>query len=78
MWLWRKLFGLNKLLLAKIVIHTNLTNEEVSDLRLKKNFKLSYQERMRKAFELMKLSILFSKKDKIIFKKGIRINGRFI
>ena len=64
--------------MAKIVIHTNLTNEEVSDLRLKKNFKLSYQERMRKAFDLMKLSILFSKKDKIIFKKRIRINGRFI
>lgn len=59
--------------MAQIIIHNNLTVEEINEKRLFEDFNLSYKERMNKAFKLMRLAILFSKKDKTIFKKGIII-----
>ena len=54
--------------MAKIIIHKDLTVEQVNENRLFEDFKLSHKERMHKAFDLMKLAKLFSKK------AGIRIN----
>jgi len=57
--------------MAKIIIHNNLSVEQINDNRLFEDFKLTHKERMNKAFNLMKLAILFSNKDKTTFKKGI-------
>ena len=57
--------------MARIIIHRDLTMEEINEKRLFEDFNLTYEERMRKAFQLMRLSILFSKKEKSTFKKGI-------
>ncbi len=70
MWLWRKFFGLK---MAHIIIHTNLTVEQINEQRLFEDFKLTHKERMNKAFKLMRLSIFFSQKDKTTFKKGLLI-----
>ncbi len=59
--------------MARIIIHNNLTVEQINEQRLFEDFKLTHKERMNKAFKLMQLSILFSKKDKSVFKKGILI-----
>jgi hypothetical protein len=59
--------------MARIIIHTNKTNEEVNEARLLADFNRSYEERMHKAFQLMKLALLFSEKNKKPFKKGIII-----
>lgn len=61
--------------MAKIIIHNNLTVEEINDQRLFEDFKLTHRERMNKAFKLMRLAIMFSKKDKSAFKKGILIKA---
>ncbi len=68
--LWR-IFQCVKM--ARIIIHNNLTVEQINEQRLFEDFKLTHKERMNKAFKLMKLSILFLKKDKPAFKKGILI-----
>jgi hypothetical protein len=60
--------------MAKIIIHKNATVEEINEKRLFEDFNLSHKERMIKAFKLMRLAILFSQKDKTVFKKGIIIN----
>lgn len=59
--------------MAKIIIHKNLTVEEINDQRLLEDFKMSHKERISKAFKLMQLAIMFSQKDKTKFKKGILI-----
>lgn len=59
--------------MAKIIIHNNLTVEEINEKRLFEDFKLSHKERISKAFKLMQLAIMFSQKDKTKFKKGILI-----
>ena len=59
--------------MAQIIIHNNLTIEELNEKRLFDDFKLTHKERMNKAFKLMRLSILFSQKDKSTFKKRIII-----
>ncbi len=59
--------------MAKIIIHKDLTVEELNEKRLFDDFKLTHKERMNKAFKLMKLALLFSQKDKTTFKKGIII-----
>ena len=60
--------------MAQIIIHNNLTTEQLSEQRLVDGFKLTHKERISKAFQLMRLAILFSQKDKSTFKKGIMIN----
>jgi hypothetical protein len=62
--------------MAQIIIHNNLTVEELNEKRLFDDFNLTYRERVNKAFKLMRLAILFSQKDKTTFKKGILINKR--
>lgn len=62
--------------MAQIIIHNNLTVEELNEKRLFDDFNLTYSERVNKAFKLMRLAILFSQKDKTTFKKGILINKR--
>ena len=58
--------------MARIVIHQNKTKEEVEETRLRENFALSHEERVKKMFDLMRLGLLF-KKDKGPFKKQINI-----
>ena len=62
--------------MAQIIIHNKLTIEEINEKRLFDDFKLTYHERINKAFKLMRLAILFSQKDKTTFKKGILINKK--
>jgi hypothetical protein len=57
--------------MAKIIIHNNLSVDEINEKRLFEDFSMSHKQRMNKAFELMKLSILFSKFSNKEFKKGI-------
>lgn len=59
--------------MVSIIIHNNLTVEQINEQRLFEDFKLTHKERMDKAFKLMRLSIMFSQKDKSVFKKGISI-----
>ncbi len=59
--------------MTKIIIHKGLTVDEINDQRLFEDFKLTHRERMKKAFKLMRLAIMFSQKDKSAFKKGILI-----
>ena len=61
--------------MARIIIHNNLTVEQINEQRLFNDFNLTHKERMSKAFKLMKLSLLFSQKDKTQFKKGIIIKA---
>jgi hypothetical protein len=58
--------------MARIIIHNDLTLEEINEKRLFEDFNLTHKERMNKAFKLMRLSIMFSK-NKPSFKKGISI-----
>ena len=62
--------------MAQIIIHNNLSVEELNEKRLFDDFNLTYQERINKAFKLMRLAIMFSQKDKTAFKKGILINKK--
>lgn len=59
--------------MAKIIIHKDLTVEEINDQRFFEDFKLTHKERISKAFKLMQLAVMFSQKDKTTFKKGIII-----
>lgn len=59
--------------MAHIIIHNNLTVEQINEQRLFEDFKLTHKERMNKAFKLMRLSMLFSQKNKTIVKKGLLI-----
>lgn len=59
--------------MAKIIFNKNLTVDEINENRLQADFNLSHKERMNKAFNLMKLALMFSQKDKNTFKKGIII-----
>ena len=61
--------------MAQIIIHSNLTTEQLNEKRLFDDFKLTHKERIKKAFQLMRLAILFSQKDKNTFKKGIIIKN---
>ncbi len=61
--------------MARIIIHKNLTVEELNEKRLLENFNLTYEERIKKAFDLMKVALMFSQKDKSKFKKGIIVRG---
>lgn len=47
--------------MAKIIIHNNLSVDEINEKRLFEDFSMSQKQLMNKAFELIKLSILFSK-----------------
>lgn len=60
-----------KLNMAKIIINHNSTIESTNEMRMREDLMLSHTQRIDKAFKLMRLSLLFSKKDKTIFKKGI-------
>ena len=61
--------------MAQIIIHNNLTVEQINEQRLFEDFKLTHKQRMNKAFKLMKLAMMFSQRDKTTFKKGIIIKG---
>lgn len=61
--------------MARIILHKDLSNEALNEKRLLEDFQGSYEERMHKAFQLMKLSLLFSNKDKSDFKKRIILKG---
>lgn len=45
--------------MAKLILHTEANVEGIRERRMQEDFALSYSERMKKAFELMKLSLLF-------------------
>jgi hypothetical protein len=47
--------------MGKVIIHTHPDLEAIEERRLMENLLLSPNERMKRAFELMSLSILFSK-----------------
>jgi hypothetical protein len=57
--------------MAKIIIHKHLSVEEINEQRLLDDFSMSHKQRMNKAFELMRLSMLFSKQNNMVFKKEI-------
>ena len=61
--------------MARIIIHNNLTVDQINEQRLFEDFKLTHKERMNKAFKLMKLAMMFSQKDKRTFKKGIIVKA---
>ncbi|MES2591690.1 MAG: hypothetical protein V4608_07385 [Bacteroidota bacterium] len=44
--------------MAKLILHANADVEAINERRLQENFNLTYQERMKRAFDLMKLSFL--------------------
>ncbi len=62
--------------MAKIVIHENSTIESTNEMRLVEDFKLSYNQRIEKAFKLIRLSLLFSKEGKTNFKKRILLKSK--
>jgi len=45
----------------KLILHTEPNSEAIRERRLREDFALSHQERMKKAFNLMRLSLLFKK-----------------
>jgi len=45
--------------MAKLIIHKEANPETINERRLFENFALTHAERMKKAFQLMKLSLLF-------------------
>jgi len=57
--------------MAKIIIHKHLSIDEINEQRLLDDFSKSHTQRMNKAFELMRLSMLFSKQNNMVFKKEI-------
>ena len=61
--------------MAHIIIHPASTVEELNEKRLWDDFNLTHEERMKKAFKLMRLAILFSKRDPSTFKKGITVKA---
>jgi hypothetical protein len=50
-----------KLKMAKLIIHTTADLDAIDERRLQENFALTPEERIQKAFQLMKLSLLFKK-----------------
>jgi hypothetical protein len=61
--------------MAAIIINKDLTVDEVNEKRLRRDFNLSHKERIAKAFKLMRLAILFSKRGNAKFKKRIIIKS---
>jgi hypothetical protein len=57
--------------MAKIIIHKHLSVDEINEQRLLDDFSKSHKQRMNKAFELMRLSMLFSKQNNVLYRKGI-------
>lgn len=47
--------------MAKLILHTEANIDSINDRRLSESFALTHRERMKKAFELMKLALLFKK-----------------
>lgn len=47
--------------MAKLILHTEANVDSINERRLCESFALTHGERMKKAFELMKLSLLFKK-----------------
>ena len=47
--------------MAKLILHTKADLNKVNERRLLEDFSLTPKERINKAFELMKLSLLFKK-----------------
>lgn len=45
--------------MAKLILHTTADLEAINERRLNENVALTHQQRLKKAFELMKLSLLF-------------------
>ncbi len=45
--------------MAKVILHTSSNLDAINERRLKEIFALTHQQRLKKAFELMKLSLLF-------------------
>ncbi len=45
--------------MARLILHKNTVTEHVNERRLKDFYAMDFQERMKKAFQLMRLSLLF-------------------
>ncbi|MFY9307780.1 MAG: hypothetical protein WAQ28_01905 [Bacteroidia bacterium] len=45
--------------MAKLILHTRPDLDAIKERRLQENLALTHQERLKKAFELMRLSLLF-------------------
>jgi hypothetical protein len=59
--------------MGKVIIHTHPDLEAIEERRLMENLLLSPNERMKRAFELMSLSILFSKNKILKSPQGLGI-----
>lgn len=60
--------------MGKIIIH-KLTNEELIDKRQLEFLKLSYAARFKKAIQLIKVSLLFSKENKLHYRNKIIVKS---
>jgi hypothetical protein len=56
--------------MGKLIVH-KLSNEALTEKRQMDFFKLSHQESMRKAFQLLRVAQLFSKEKPVLFGKHI-------
>ncbi len=54
-------FYSGQFIMAKLILHTNADVAAIIERRMQEDFALTYQERLKKAFELMRLSLLFKK-----------------
>lgn len=45
--------------MAKLILHTNPDIDAIKERRLRENFALTPEERLKKAFKLMRLALLF-------------------
>ena len=59
--------------MARIIFNDNTTVDAINEKRKEADFNMSYEQRIYKAFKLMKLALLFSQKDKSTFKKKLII-----
>ncbi len=62
--------------MAKLILHTTADSNKINERRLLEDFALNHNERINKAFELMKLSLLF-KNDSIKKPQGKGIVLKF-
>jgi hypothetical protein len=58
--------------MGKLIVH-QLSNEALAEKRQQAFFNLSYEERMEKAFQMLRLAQLFSKEKPVLLSKQITI-----
>ncbi len=61
--------------MGKLIVH-QLSNEALAEKRQQAFFDLSYEARMEKAFQMLRLAQLFSKEKPVLLNKQIVIKKR--